>query len=73
VTTTVRIHRREETEAVGDAGEIRAVLAVTYSTKLMPPATVFIPVAEATEERVAVAIREDLAARQTEPPATLEV
>lgn len=56
-----------------ESGEARAVLAVTYSTRLIPPMTVFIPVAEVTEERIAAAIREDLAAREAEPRTTLEV
>lgn len=71
--TTVRVHSREETETLDEAGEARPVLGVTYSTKLIPPTTVFIPLAEVTEERIAAVIREDLAARQAAPPATLEV
>lgn len=73
MTTTVRIHSREETETLDEAGEARPVLGVTYSTRLIPPTTVFIPLAEVTEQRIADAIREDLAARETEPTTTLEV
>lgn len=70
---TVRIHQRTETETVDEAGTLRTVMAVTYSSRLVPPRTVFIPLAEATEERISQAIRDDLAAAETEKPETLEV
>jgi hypothetical protein len=69
----VRIHSRQPGKRSNEAGVQVDVLAVTYSTAEVPPRTVFVPAESATDADVAEAIRQDLAARETERVETLDV
>ena len=56
----VRILRRAETESTDRFGGVFPALAVTDLTRFTGPRTVFLPLAEATEDAVKEAIRVDI-------------
>lgn len=69
----VTIHRREATTVFTTEGEPREMVAVTYSTSEVPPRTILVPKAEATDQRIAQAIRQDLDEQLKQRPTTMEV
>lgn len=69
----VTILQRQPTVDPADPEGVKPALAVVYFTTTRSPRQVIIPGEAPTEEQVAEAIRQDLAAREAEPTSTLEV
>jgi enamine deaminase RidA (YjgF/YER057c/UK114 family) len=69
----VTIHSRNVAPDPTDPEGVKRALAVSYSTATRAPRTVYVSGESPTDEQVAAAIRQDLAAREAEPPSTLEV
>lgn len=69
----VTIHRREPAVDPGDPDGLKPALAVVYSTPTRSPRRILIPGADLTDDDVAQAIRQDLAAIEAAPPPTLEL
>ncbi len=67
------IHSRLPARRPDAAGVTHDVLAVTYSTATVPPRTVFLPLDKSSDEDVAHAIREDLAAIEGAATSTFEI
>ncbi len=71
--STVTILQRRQMVRPDEAGIARPFLAITYAATAFPPRTVFVPEGEASDERVAQAIREDMDAVLSRRPETLDV
>jgi len=70
---SVRIHSRSPVPDPADPEGVKRALAVSYSTATHAPRVVYVPGESPTEEQIADAIRQDLAALGEAPPTTLEV
>ena len=69
----VQILSREAVPDPADPEGVQPALRVTYSTNTRGPRTLFVPGEKLTEEQIAEAIRQDLAAREGAPPSLLEL
>lgn len=69
----VRVLRRRQTQDPRDPAAGKPVLAVTYSTRTVPPRTVMVEGASPSEDAIRDAIRGDLASLEERKPETFEV
>lgn len=70
---SVRIHSRSPVPDPADPEGVKRALAVSYSTATHAPRVVYVPGESPTEQQIAEAVRQDLAAQADSPPTTLEV
>lgn len=71
--TQVKIYRRRRLDDPLDTPDGAPATEVTYSTEDRAPRRVMVPGENPSDEQVAAAIRQDLAAREADGGVTLEV
>lgn len=69
----VQIHSKVEADSPGPGGDRLRQLAVTFSTDIYAPRTIFLPLDKSDDAAIAAAIRQEVLRLDLERPQLLEI